>query len=60
MPIWLRKFTFNKIKEHFDKLNEKSKDPNAIDLENTGKIKTPEFLKKVSPPTYTAKKSPKK
>ena len=24
MPIWLRKFTFNKIREHFQQINEES------------------------------------
>lgn len=26
MPIWLRNFTFNSIKEHFDKQNEETQE----------------------------------
>lgn len=58
MPIWLRKFTFEKIKKHFEEQKE------AIDKQN--KILNPDkdFNKVAKPnitpkPTYTAK-SPKK
>ena len=49
MPIWLRKFTFKEIQDHFDK--EKKAYENAKKGKNTtnlvepgGKINTPEFL----------------
>tara|TARA_R110000823_G_scaffold262496_1_gene383127 strand:- start:1355 stop:1540 length:186 start_codon:yes stop_codon:yes gene_type:complete len=54
MPIWLRKFTFNKIKQWFDAENEsKSKStrkPNEIDLSNPDKSKIPS--RTVNPPNY--------
>jgi hypothetical protein len=50
MPIWLRKFTFNKINEFYS--NEKSQMEAAKDggkskslIDSSGKVNTPEFLK---------------
>ena len=50
MPIWLRKFTFNKLKEFYDKENEEidnaqnggSSQKNLVDP--SGKVNVPEFL----------------
>jgi hypothetical protein len=49
MPIWLRKFTFNKLQEHYR--NEKEQIETAQNGGNTknlidpsGKVNTPEFL----------------
>ena len=48
MPIWLRKFTFNQMKEHYD---EKNKDNSGGDLASQtsqikeGKIELPEHFK---------------
>lgn len=36
MPIWLRNFTFNKLKEHYEKQNEAKSPPNK-----TPKIQRP-------------------
>jgi hypothetical protein len=57
MPIWLRKFTFNKIKEHFDKKNEEAeKQQNMLkNKQNTQK----EIARPNIAPTYTTK-APKK
>jgi len=46
MPIYLRRFTLFKLKEHFDKVNEASKPKdnkkqNLVD--SSGKINTPQF-----------------
>ena len=56
MPIWLRKFTFNEIKKHYEEENaayEKAKSggkPGQKDLINSdGTINTPEFLKASEP-----------
>ena len=61
MPIWLRKFTFNKIKQWFDAETEsKSKSTrksNEIDLSNPDKSKIPP--KQVTPPSYVMKASKK-
>jgi len=61
MPIWLRKFTFNKIKQWFDAENEKraksTKGANDIDIANPNKSKIPP--KQVSPPNYVMKASKK-
>jgi hypothetical protein len=54
MPIWLRKFTYQKIKDHYDnqkKEMEKSKGKNSKMKEvigTDGLVKSPEFLKKTS------------
>ena len=53
MPLWLRKFTYNKIKEHYDKQAEQHKQSqqkqntqNLID--KGGKVNAPKFLNKTS------------
>ncbi len=46
MPIWLRKFTFNKIREFYEKeaeATQKAQNPNNIDLVAPSKI--PEAVK---------------
>ena len=54
MPIWLRRFTYQKIKDHYDnqkKEMEKSKGKNSNLKEvigTDGLVKSPEFLKKTS------------
>ena len=49
MPIWLRRFTFNKIqnfyKEEQDQINSHSKKGEKTLVDSSGKINTPEFLK---------------
>jgi hypothetical protein len=56
MPIWLRRFTFEKIKEFYDKEHaEINKQQNT--LKNKGDISRPNIAPKQ--PTYTAK-APKK
>jgi len=53
MPLWLRKFTYNKVKEYYDKQAEqykksqqKSNTTNLVD--EGGKVNTPKFLNKTS------------
>jgi len=61
MPIWLRKFTFNKIKEFYEQEAEsykKSQNPNSLDL--TAPSKIPEAIKqaiKQNPTTPVKSKS---
>jgi hypothetical protein len=56
MPIWLRKFTFNKVKEWYDR----SKDNKNEDSWMSGEAKqTAAKNKKVNPPTYVTKASKK-
>lgn len=67
MPIWLRNFTFNKMKEYFEKQNQEMKKAQAGSSQSStvigedGKVKSPDFLKSTSKsqPTYTAKASKK-
>ena len=67
MPIWLRNFTFNKLKEHYDKEAKQMKKAQAGSSQSStvigedGKVQSPDFLKSTSktPPTYTAKASKK-
>jgi len=53
MPLWLRKFTYQKIKEHYDKQSEQvseSKKPSNTNnlIGKDGKISTPKFGNKTS------------
>ena len=67
MPIWLRSFTFNKIKEHYEKeAAEVKKAQSGTSNSKTvigkdGRVNSPEFLKsaKKSSPNYTTKASKK-
>jgi hypothetical protein len=61
MPIWLRKFTFNKIKEHFDKQNEEAeKQQQQLNNKTNPKdIARPNIQPKATNPTYSYK-APKK
>lgn len=55
MPIWLRKFTFNELKTHYDKENESYKEATSKNsssktiVDSDGKIKNPEFMKNIKP-----------
>ena len=55
MPIWLRKFTFNKLKEHYDK--EKEEHDKAM---NKGKMKNEIARPNVAPSSTYTTKAPKK
>ena len=53
MPIWLRRFTFNEIKKHFDEENQSiqkqsnGKTPNTKTvIDSEGKVKLPDLLQK--------------
>jgi len=65
MPIWLRKFTFNKIKEYYDKQNKNHQNEDSwtnksgAAAQNASKnVKIPDFISK-SPQTYQTKASRK-
>lgn len=59
MPIWLRKFTFEKIKEFYDKEREENEKHNNMLKNKSGKeISRPNIAPK-QPPSYIAK-APKK
>ena len=58
MPIWLRRFTFNKLKEYFDKQNEEAeKQQNMLSNKQNS---TKEIARPNIAPTYTTSKAPKK
>ena len=64
MPIWLRKFTYNKIVESKQKeadsykgQTSSKKDTTAIDLANPDKSKLPS--NSIKPPSYVTKASKK-
>ena len=60
MPIWLRKFTFKKLREYYDaEQAAANKDPNKIDLTNPDKSKLPPKRPTYSPPSYVAKAAKK-
>ena len=58
MPIWLRKFTFKKIQDHFDKAN-KSNKPNKGDLASEETKAAASKNRKISPPSYVTKAAKK-
>jgi hypothetical protein len=61
MPIWLRKFTFHKLKEHYDKEREAiEKQQNQLtNKSNSKNINRPNIAPKNNTPTYSYK-APKK
>jgi hypothetical protein len=53
MPLWLRKFTYAKIKDHYDKqseiVNKKTSNPNKTDIiGKDGKINIPTSMQKAN------------
>ena len=59
MPIWLRKFTFETLKEHYEKqAEEANKQQNMLKNTNNNDISRPNIAPPKQP-TYTAK-APKK
>jgi hypothetical protein len=56
MPIWLRKFTFNKIKEWYDKETQeyqKSQNSNVHNIiDEKGNVNIPDFLKNNNKTSY--------
>lgn len=58
MPIWLRKFTFKKLQQHYDeKAEAHKKSKSNIDISNPNKRNIPK--PPISPPTYVAKRNKK-
>ena len=59
MPIWLRLFTFNKLKEHYEKQNEETeKQQNMLKNKSNKDISRPNIAPPKTP-TYITK-APKK
>jgi hypothetical protein len=58
MPIWLRAYTYNEIKQFYDKQKEAQSKESFIDPNKPSNIKGPDIA---SPQTdYVTKKAPKK
>jgi hypothetical protein len=58
MPIWLRRFTFETLREHYEKQNEAAeKQQNMLNNKGKNDISRPNIAPKQ--PTYTSK-APKK
>ena len=62
MPLWLRKFTFNKIKGWYDQQAKAQEiantgDKTTIDLFNPDKSKLPDISKRKQSPSYSTKMS---
>ena len=59
MPVWLRLFTYNKLKEYYEKQNEENeKVNNQLTNKSNGDVARPN-IKQPPPPTYKVK-APKK
>jgi hypothetical protein len=57
MPIWLRKFTFHKLQEHYEKKNNQSQeDAYQTSIKN---LKATSSNKTINPPSYITKASKK-
>jgi hypothetical protein len=56
MPIWLRRFTFETLREHFEKQNEEAEKQQNM-LQNNSKSKGELSRPNIAPkqPTYTTK-----
>lgn len=48
MPIWLRRFTFQKIQDHFNKISEDNKSKSPKKKKNFGPDIKPSFTAKAS------------
>lgn len=63
MPIWLRKFTFNKLKDYNNKINNQESEDNVqksiAAMKSVGATKDKPPINKISPPTYVTKASKK-
>jgi hypothetical protein len=58
MPVWLRRFTFSTLQEHYDKLNADN-DDELKPVKNSNKISPPDIVQKAMTPTYSTKASSK-
>jgi len=63
MPVWLRNFTYNKLKSHYDKINNQENTNNVKksieNMKSVGATRDKLPTKKISPPTYVTKASKK-
>ncbi len=63
MPIWLRKFTFHKLKSHYDKISNQENADNVQKsisaMKSVGSTKDKLPTNKISPATYVTKASKK-
>ena len=59
MPIWLRNFTFNKLHEHYNKVNnvenEDTVKKSITAMKSAGATRDKSPSTKISPPTYVTK-----
>ena len=60
MPIWLRKFTFKKLKNHYQKSNTQDQDMNIQKSVSTMKQAQKDNVTPIKSSTYVTKASSKK
>jgi len=58
MPVWLRRFTFSTLQEHYDKLNAENSDE-LKPVKSNNKVAPPDIVQKAMTPTYSTKASNK-
>jgi hypothetical protein len=56
MPVWLRRFTFSKLREYYENQN-KEEDP--VPVKQSNKISPPDAVQKALTPSYSTKASNK-
>ena len=59
MPIWLRKFTHSRIKEHYKKVQEKTKKSEESWVKGSAKNQARKNSQKINPPRYITRTSKK-
>jgi hypothetical protein len=59
MPIWLRKFTFSKLKDYHSPKDENNFEKSISNLKASGSVSKNSPLKTISPSTYITKASKK-
>jgi len=59
MPVWLRKFTYNKLKDHYQKSSTQNQEANIQKSIASMKQAKADNLIPIKQPTYTTKASKK-
>jgi hypothetical protein len=59
MPIWLRKFTFSKLKDYHSPKDENNFEKSIATMKSAGSVSKNSPLKTLSPSTYITKASKK-
>ena len=59
MPIWLRKFTFSKLRDHYSQDDNDNVEKSISNLKAAGAVNDKPPISKITPPSYITKASKK-